>query len=71
MFGVLLDGPSNVMCDNQGVVNNMSFPQYTLGEKCDAVNYHFLYKSAVSGIMRVGKEDMETNLADIMPKVSG
>ena len=30
MFCLPLDGTSNVMCDNQGVVNKKSLPQYTV-----------------------------------------
>ena len=33
MFVVLLDVPYDLMCDNQGVVNNASLPQYTLEKK--------------------------------------
>ena len=54
MFGVPLDGPSDVMCDNQGVVNNTSFPQYILGKKHNAVNYHGVREVAEVGILRVG-----------------
>ena len=31
IFGVPLDGPTGVMCDNQSVVKNTSFPQSKLG----------------------------------------
>ena len=30
IFGVPLDGPSDVMCDNQGLFKNTRFPQFTL-----------------------------------------
>ena len=70
MFGVTLDGPSDVMCDNQGVVNNMRLPQYNLGKKNNAVNYHIVHEAAATGILQVGKEDMETNLNDIPTKIS-
>jgi hypothetical protein len=29
MFGVEVDGPSNVFCDNHGVVKNVSIPEST------------------------------------------
>ena len=38
MFGVPLDCPTDVMCDNQGVVKNTCFPQSTLGKKHNDVN---------------------------------
>jgi hypothetical protein len=71
MFGVPLDGPTDVMCDNQGVVKNTSLPQSTLGKKHNAVNYHVVREAAAAGILRVGKEDTETNLADLLTKILG
>ena len=70
-FGVPLDGPSNVLCDNQGVVNNTRLPQSTLGKKKNAVNYHVVHKAAATGIPRVGKEDIETNLDDLPTNILG
>ena len=71
IFGVLLDGPTDIMCDNQGVVKNTSLLQSTLGKKHNAVNYHVLREAAAAGILRVGKEDTETNLADLLTKILG
>jgi hypothetical protein len=68
MFGVPLDGPTDVMCDNQGVVNNASLPQSTRVKKHNAVNYHVVREAAAAGVLRVGKEDTETNLADLLTK---
>ena len=65
MFGVTLDGPSNVMCDNQGVVNNTNLPQYNFSNKQNAVNYHVVRKADTTGVPWVGKEDIETDLYDI------
>jgi hypothetical protein len=40
MFGVPIDGPANVFCDNQGVVKNASILELTLTRKRNAINYH-------------------------------
>ena len=40
MFGVEIDGPANVFCDNCGVVKNVSIPESTLMKKHNAINYH-------------------------------
>ena len=69
MFGVPIDGPANVFCDNQGVVNNASRPESTLMKKHNAINYHIVREAAAAGILRVGKEDGQTNLADILTKI--
>jgi hypothetical protein len=69
MFGIPLDGPANVYCDNEGVVKNTSIPQSVLHKKHLSVAYHAIREAVAAGIMRVGKEDTETNLADILTKV--
>ena len=71
MFGVLLDVPSYVMCDNQGMVNNIILSKYTLGQKYNELNYHVVHEVAAKGILRVQKEDTETNLADLLTKILG
>lgn len=40
MFGVPIDGPTQVYCDNQGVVKNTSMPESVLSKKHNAINYH-------------------------------
>ena len=56
------------MCDNQGVVKNTSLPESTLHKKHNAINYHSVREAAAAQIIRIGKEDMETNLADLYTK---
>ena len=56
IFGVSLDGPSDEMCDNKGVVKNMIMHQYTSVKKHNAVNYHVVRKAAAVGIIRGGKK---------------
>ena len=55
MFGVPLDGPEDVFCDNRGEVMNASKPEYTQQNKHNAINYHAVSKAAAAGIIRVGK----------------
>ena len=68
MFGVPIDGPANVYCDNQGVVKNTSLPESTLSKKHNAINYHAVCEACAAGIMWVAKEPTETNLADLFTK---
>ena len=67
--GVPLLGPTNVYCDNQGVVKNTSVPESTLSKKHNSINYHVVRKAAAAGILRVAKEDTNTNLADALTKL--
>jgi hypothetical protein len=69
MFGVPIEGPANVFCDNRGVVKNVSVPESTLMKKHNAINYHTVQEAVAAGILRVRKEDGETNLADLLMKV--
>ena len=68
-FGIPIDGPANVHCDNNGVVQNMSIPESTLLKKHNAVNFHIVRESVAARILRVGKEDTETNIADVFTKL--
>ena len=69
MFRILVHGLTNVFCDNQGVVKNASIPESTLGKKHNSINYHAICKAVAAGILRVGMEDGQTNLADLLTKV--
>ena len=48
---------------------NLSKPESTLHKKNNEINYHVVCKASTAGILRVGKEDGETNLADLLTKV--
>ena len=69
MFGVPVEGPTNVFCDNNGVVKNASIPHSMLQKKHNTINYHSIREAVAAGIIRVGKEDGMTNLADLFTKV--
>jgi hypothetical protein len=69
MFGVQVDGPTNVFCDNRGVVKNSSVPESTLMKKHNAINYHAVREAAAADILRVGKEDTATNFSDLLTKI--
>ena len=64
-----IEGPTNVFCDNQGVVKNASVPESVLQKKHNVINYHAVREAVAAGIIRVGKEDGTTNLSDLLTKV--
>jgi hypothetical protein len=68
MFGVPLDGPANVFCDNEAVVRNTTAPESTLKKKHVAICYHRCREAVAAVTMRIAKEDTGTNLADIATK---
>ena len=69
MFGVPLEGPTNVFCDNEAVYRNVSTPTSILNKKHLAVAYHKCRESVAAGTVRVAKEDTSTNIADVFTKL--
>jgi hypothetical protein len=69
MFGVPIDGPADVYCDNQSVVDCSSIPQRVLQKKHNAICFHKVRESAAAGTIRVAKVDGKENLADLFTKV--
>ena len=68
-FGVRLDGPADVHCDNLGVCKNTMYPESTLSKKHNAINYHAVREAVARKIIRVCKEDTKTNIADAFTKL--
>ena len=60
MFGVLIDGPTDICCDNQEIVKNTSLPESTLAKKHNAVNCHAVHQAVAAGVIRAAQEDTET-----------
>jgi hypothetical protein len=72
MFGLPIEGPTNVFCDNQSVVTNTTKPESTLKRKHNSIAYHRVREAAAAGTIRIAKESHETNIADMLTKpVSG
>ena len=51
------------------VVKNTSIPESVLAKKHNAINYHIIREAVAAGILRIGKEDTETNIADAFTKL--
>ena len=69
MFGVPIDGPANVYCDNEAVYKNTSIPESTLKKKHHSIAYHRCREAVASKTMRIAKQGTEKNLADLFTKV--
>ena len=70
MLGVPIDGPADVFCDNQSVVNNVSIPSYVLNKKQNSIWYHRVREAHTAGTIRVGWISGEYNKADICTKTT-
>lgn len=68
MFGIPLEGPTNVFCDNQACVTNSTVPVSTLSKKHNSIAYHRVREAVAAGTIRIAKEPTETNLADMLTK---
>ncbi len=69
MFGVPLEEPASMYCDNEAVYKNISIPSSVLSKKMHSISYHYCREAVADGTCRIAKEDTETNLADLFTKV--
>ena len=69
MFGVPLDGPASVFCDNEAVYKNTVIPESTLSKKHHSIAYHRCREAVAAKVIRVAKEGTMSNLADLFTKV--
>ena len=65
MFGVPLEGPTNIFCDNESVFKNASIPDSTLKKKHTSICYHRLREAVAAGMVRIAKEGTTMNLSDL------
>lgn len=68
MFGVPLEGPTNVFCDNEAVFKHASIPDSTLKRKHNSISYHRCREAVAARTMRIAKEGTLTNLSDLFTK---
>jgi hypothetical protein len=68
MFGVPLDGPTNVFCDNGAVAVNTARPESTPSKKDHSIACHRVGEAVAAETVRVSKEHTSTNLADLFTK---
>ena len=69
MFGVPIDGATNVFCDKEAVYKNTLLPESTLKKKHHSIAYHRCREAVAAGTVRVAKEGTKTNLADLFTKI--
>jgi hypothetical protein len=69
MFGIPVDGPTNIFCDNGAVCVNTTKPESTLSKKHHSIAYHRGREAVAAGTVRVSKEHTSTNLADLFTKI--
>ena len=68
MFGVPLEGTTNVFCNNEAVFKNASQPDSTLKKKHTSICYHRCREAVACRMIRIAKEGTLTNLSDLFTK---
>ncbi len=67
-FGVPIEGPADVFCDNEAITNAASKPESTLTKKHNSVAFHKVREATAMSMTRVAWEESSTNLADLLTK---
>ena len=67
-FGILVEGPAEVFCDNMSVVKNSSILTSVFKNRQNYICYHRLKEAQAQGIIRVGWIPGKFNLADLFTK---
>ncbi len=68
MFGIPIDGPTNVYCDNDAMVTKSTKPESQLKKKHNAIAYHRVHEAVAASTIHIAKEPSETNIADMLTK---
>jgi hypothetical protein len=71
MFGIPINGASNVFYDSKSVVTNSTVPTSTLKKKHNAIAYHRVREAVAAGTLRIAKVHTSENLADLLTKPLG
>jgi len=69
MFGVTIDGPTNVYCDNEAVYKNTTIIESVLKKKHYSIAYHRCREAVASKTMKVAKQETTKNLTDLFTKI--
>ena len=69
MFGVPIEGPTNLLCDSELVYKNVSTPESVLKKKHHSIAYHRCCEAVAASKIRIAKEPTATNSSDHFTKI--
>ena len=58
MFGVSIDGPASVLCDNEAVYKNIFISESVLRKKHHSIAYHRCREAVAGKVIQVAKEGL-------------
>jgi hypothetical protein len=64
MFGVPIDGPMIIVCNNEAVHKNTLLPESVLKKKHHSIAYHCCGEAVAAETVRVTKDRTKTNLSN-------
>ena len=67
-FGIEVHGECGVYCDNNSFVKCSQRPDSRISNRHNAICFHSVSECVAKLMIRVSKEDRETNIADIFTK---
>jgi hypothetical protein len=62
MFGIPLEGPTNIFCDNKSVLTNTTKPESTLKHKHNSIAYHRVREAAAADKTTAAKRSSSKNV---------
>ena len=68
MYGVPIDSPCNVLCDNEVVIKSFMRADSTLKNKHILISYHQVQEAVDGGILIAFYEKIKSNYMDLLTK---
>ncbi len=62
MFGIPIEGATDIFCDNESVYKNASPPESVLSKKQHSISYHSARESVAEKIVRIAKKKKKLNI---------
>ena len=70
MFGIPIDGPATLLCDNKLVVTNSSVPVSVLNKRNNDICHHQVREAQAAQTIRVAWIPGEMNVSDLLSKTT-
>ena len=69
MFGVPIEGPTNVFCDNELLYKNVSTPESVLKKNHHSIAYYRCCEAVAASTIRIAKEPTAKHFSDLFNKM--